>query len=66
MFSAFLRKADGVVFMYDMTDTDSFENVALWEKIAADYAPPTAVHVLVGNKVDLKDERKVTRKTAEV
>jgi Ras-related protein Rab-18 len=64
--SSYYRGAHGVCFVYDVTRTDTFENLDQWLKEVHLYAPnngESVVKLLVGNKIDL--ERKVQREEAE-
>lgn len=62
----FFRKADGVVIIYDITVEDSFRSVRPWlASIQEAVGDPIPVMVL-GNKSDMKDEREVQTKEAEM
>lgn len=64
--SSYYRGAHGVVLVYDVTRTDSFENLEQWLKEVQLYSPnhgESVVKLLVGNKVDL--DRQVERERAE-
>eukprot|EP00979_Chaetoceros_neogracilis_P011824 scaffold2993_cov266-Chaetoceros_neogracile.AAC.5 len=66
--SSYYRGAQGVVMVYDVTRRDSFENLEQWLKEVKLYSPNNGegvVKLLVGNKIDLKDDRKVSREEAE-
>eukprot|EP00557_Chaetoceros_sp_GSL56_P006022 CAMPEP_0176490586 /NCGR_PEP_ID=MMETSP0200_2-20121128/7954_1 /TAXON_ID=947934 /ORGANISM="Chaetoceros sp., Strain GSL56" /LENGTH=279 /DNA_ID=CAMNT_0017887911 /DNA_START=532 /DNA_END=1369 /DNA_ORIENTATION=- len=66
--SSYYRGAQGVVMVYDVTRRDSFENLEQWLKEVKLYSPGNGegvVKLLVGNKIDLKDNRKVSREEAE-
>ena len=54
---SFYRKADGVVISFDVTDRHSFDSVRNWVESINAHASGTAARVLVGNKIDLVDER---------
>jgi Ras-related protein Rab-18 len=64
--SSYYRGAHGVVLVYDVTRTDTFENLQQWLKEVQLYSPnngESVVKLLVGNKIDLG--RKVDRADAE-
>ena len=64
--SSYYRGAHGVVLVYDVTRTDSFENLEQWLKEVQLYSPnngEAVIKLLVGNKIDL--DRKVERDRAE-
>ena len=47
--------------MYDVTDRDSFENVRQWMVEIDRFANPGVCKILVGNKCDMEEIRKVTQ-----
>ena len=57
---SYLRGAEGVVLVYDITDPKSFENVENWTKQINQFATDVCDKVLVGNKCDLESGRKVS------
>jgi Ras-related protein Rab-18 len=64
--SSYYRGAHGVVLVYDVTRTDSFENLEQWLKEVQLYSPnngESVVKLLVGNKIDL--DRTIGRERAE-
>jgi len=64
--SSYYRGAHGVVLVYDVTRTDSFENLEQWLKEVKLYSPnsgESVVKLLVGNKIDM--EREIDRERAE-
>ena len=62
---SFYRKADGVIISFDVTDVKTFESVKNWIDSINTHADQSAARVLVGNKIDLEDDRKVTKMQAE-
>ena len=63
--SAYYRGADGIVMVYDMTNTESFDHVNDWLKEVNRYAAPGTVKLLVGNKCDRINDRAVTIEQAQ-
>ena len=62
----FYRDADAAIFVYDITNCNSFRNITEWLREMGSYCDITrAVLVLVGNKRDREEARKVDRSTAE-
>ncbi len=64
--SSYYRGAHGVVLVYDVTRTDSFEHLEQWLKEVELYSPnngDAVIKLLVGNKIDL--ERTVSRERAD-
>jgi small GTP-binding protein len=55
--STFYRRANGIVLVYDLTERSSFLNVESWMKQIRQKADPGIEIVLVGNKLDLVQER---------
>ncbi|CAO2608712.1 Ras-related protein Rab-44 [Lemmus lemmus] len=54
-----LRKAEGVVLMYDVTSRESFAHVRYWLDCLQDAGADGVAMVLLGNKMDCKEERQV-------
>ena len=55
----YLKKADGIIFVYDITDKKTFEGVKDWIKEAESQG--IYKQILVGNKCDLEGKREVTK-----
>lgn len=62
--SSFIHHSSGVVIVFDVTDEDSFDYAQTWLKIAREYDENKMI-VLVGNKLDLNEERKISFEKAE-
>ena len=62
---SFYRKADGVIISFDLTEKPSFNNVRNWVESLNTHADKNAARVLVGNKIDLVDDRQVTQQEAQ-
>lgn len=58
----YLSAADAVLIVYDLTNIDSFAHVNDWLDSVTIGAPSTITVVVVGNKLDLKDARRVMPK----
>ena len=56
----FYRGGNGVLVVYDITDRDSFENLNSWLIEIEKNANKNVYKLLIGNKCDLEDKRKVT------
>ena len=52
--------AHGIIIVYDVTDKESFRAVDNWMADVEKFASESAIRMLVGNKCDLDDKRKVT------
>jgi Ras-related protein Rab-18 len=61
--SSYYRGAHGVVFVYDVTSRESFENAReTWRKEVEMYGTiANSVKIVIGNKIDREDERTVAR-----
>ena len=60
----FFYNADGILFVYDITNHESFEGVKIWIKESESFVTGFK-KMLIGNKVDIEDERKVTKEEVE-
>ena len=57
--SAYYRGAVGALLVYDVTKRTSFENVEKWLQELREHADSNIVVMLVGNKIDLRNQRAV-------
>ena len=55
----YFNGADGMLMVYDVTRSSTFSNVKNWYNTAVKYGLSGIPRILVGNKIDLKDERKI-------
>ena len=60
---SFFRNTNGIIFVYDITSRKSFKNVKDWIK-DSELHDIGFEKILVGNKIDLNDDRKITTETA--
>ena len=51
---SYYQKVDGIIFVFDVTNRESFEGIKYWLKDALSYNKEI-VYVIVGNKIDLKN-----------
>ena len=51
--------------MYDLTRSSSFSNINNWWSTSVKYGLSSVPRILIGNKIDLKDERKIIMPMAE-
>ena len=57
---SYFQSSHGLLVVYDITDKESFEKINFWMENIKNNAPEKAKLILVGNKCDLANERKVT------
>lgn len=57
---SFYTNIDGVVFVYDITNQDSFDNLESWIKEFKDSNSGLAQILILGNKKDLIDQRVIS------
>jgi Ras-related protein Rab-1A len=63
--SSYYRGAHGIIVVYDVTDSESFNNVKQWLNEIDRYACETVNKLLVGNKCDLVSKKAVNYETAK-
>ena len=63
--TSYYRGANGIMIVFDVTDTASFEKVRFWLKELEEHVGNKMPAVLVGNKIDLTRERTVDAITAQ-
>ncbi|CAJ1073755.1 ras-related protein Rab-15-like [Xyrichtys novacula] len=57
----YYRRAQGIVFVYDITNRLSFQHLAMWAGDVDEFAPDKVQRILVGNKSDDEPSRQVTK-----
>ena len=60
----YYRASQAMIVVYDVTDRKSFKDVPYWLNTMVEQANGGVVACLVGNKIDLKEDRKVSREEA--
>jgi len=63
--TSYYRGANGIMIVFDVTDTPSFEKVRYWLNELKEHVGPDMPAVLVGNKIDCQRERTVDNATAQ-
>jgi len=61
----YFNGADGMLLVFDITRSSTFSNVNNWYSAAVKYGLSGIPRILIGNKVDLKEERKIILPMAE-
>jgi small GTP-binding protein len=62
----FYHKAQGIVLMYDITSEDSFLSIKTWLKSIKEVSCDKISIMLVGNKIDMEKDRKVSEAEGRV
>ena len=60
----FYRNANGILFIFDITNKVTFDNIKNW-LIDSQNCETQVTKILVGNKIDLDDNRKIDKETIE-
>jgi Ras-related protein Rab-11A len=58
--AAYYKNAQGIIITYDVTREQTFKNVQFWYEELREQGEPDVEIILIGNKVDLEAQRKVT------
>jgi len=61
----FIKEANGIILMYDITDRESFDTISKWWEDILNNKGKDFPVILVGNKIDLENKREVQRKEGE-
>ena len=64
--STYYRSAHGIIFVYDLCNSETFAHIRNWLIEAETHANKLAHKLLVGNKADKHDERQVTLEEGQV
>ena len=62
----YVRNADGILLVYDVTNPNSLKAIERWIAFALDYGPKDAIKVLIGNKFDQRERCMVSKKKGKV
>ena len=62
---SYFQSSQGLLVVYDITDKESFEKINFWMENIKKNAPENAKLILVENKCDLANERKVSYEEGE-
>ena len=62
---AYYKNSVCACVVYDITNTQSFNEVSSWVEDCKKYSPKTVIFVLIGNKSDLEEKRKITYEQGE-
>lgn len=62
---SFYKQANGVIIAFDLTNEETFGDVRKWIESIYTHADQNICKILVGNKCDLEDERKISSESAQ-
>ena len=62
--TSYFRGSHGCFLVYDVTDLESFKQITQWMETVTKLEP-TTVKFLIGNKIDLQQQRQVTTEMGE-
>ena len=65
LYRPYFNGAEGILLVFDITRTSTFSNINNWFNNSVKYGLSGVPKILIGNKVDLKDERKIILPMAE-
>ena len=65
MTKTYYRGAKGVILAYDCTSRASFENITNWVHQIKLHAVPGVSTILLGNKIDLIDQKEIDTEEAQ-
>ena len=63
--TSYYKSAHAIIVLYDITDESSFEHIKNWMIDIDKFGKQGVLKVLIGNKIDLEDERKITKEEGE-
>uniref|UniRef100_A0A6B2LLK9 Uncharacterized protein n=1 Tax=Arcella intermedia TaxID=1963864 RepID=A0A6B2LLK9_9EUKA len=63
--SSYYRGALGIVMVYDITNAVTFESIPKWLEEVDRYSQEDVCKLLLGNKCDMEEERKVPQQDGE-
>lgn len=62
---SYYKIAHGIILIYDVTNLESFENIKSWMDQIKNNSGDNVIKILVGNKIDMKDKRKIPYSVGE-
>lgn len=57
---SYIRNADAIILVYDVTSEETFDHVSTWMEAIQGLARQGLPVILVGNKIDMENERKIS------
>ena len=61
----YFNGADAMLLVFDITRSSTFSNINNWFSTATKYGLSHIPRILIGNKIDLKDDRKIIKPMSE-
>ena len=61
----YYKGSHGILLLYDITKMTSFENIREWIRDIKEEVSEKAIICLIGNKIDLTDNRKISKEKGE-
>ncbi len=65
LFPQYIKGATAALILYDTTRKDTLDDVYNWVELCDVYGDPDIAKVLIGTKIDLVDQRQITKEDAE-
>ena len=65
LISNFYRNTSLAIIVYSVTSEESFQDIDMWLKELRTHANPDVKLILIGNKIDLENERKISKEEGE-
>ena len=65
LFPSYVSGASGALILYDITSKDSLYDLESWMKVIDNVESPPRTRLLIEHKIDLEDQRQVSRKEAK-
>ena len=63
--SNYIKKANGILLVYDISDKNTFLNIENWMTSIKEESSDTIPIILIGNKCDLDEQRKIQKEEGE-
>ena len=63
--SNYIKKASGILLVYDISDKNTFLNIENWMTSIKEESSDTIPIILIGNKCDLDEQRKIQKEEGE-
>jgi Ras-related protein Rab-1A len=63
--ASYFKGSHGVLLIYDVTNKTSFKQLESWLEIIENNASEDILKILIGNKIDLEEDREVTKEEGQ-